>query len=438
VTTTIQAPISPPVSTGRVRGLQCRECGQLYPAEARHVCELCFGPLEVAYDYAAISKTLTRETIAAGPRTLWRYRGLLPVEGDSVIDTHTGFTPLIRADNLGRALGLRNLWIKNDTVNPTFSFKDRPVSIASTRARELGFEVLSCASTGNLAGSVAAHAAKAGMRACIFIPADLEPAKIIGASIYEPTIIAVEGNYDDANRLSSEVADLYPWAFVNINLRPYYSEGSKTLAFEVAEQLDWRLPDAVVVPIASGSMFTKIHKGFSEVQRVGLVGAGTAPRMYGAQAEGCAPIVQAARAGTLEVRPVKPSTIAKSLAIGNPADGYYVLKIVQRTGGAMEAVSDPEIVAGIKLLACTEGIFAETAGGVTISVLKKLVKAGKIDPDELVVAYVTGNGFKTVDAVAEHVTPTLRVAPTLASFEAAFSNPKRREGGLRNSWPQSG
>jgi threonine synthase len=258
------------------------------------------------------------------------------------------------------------------------------------------------------------------MRACIFIPSDLEPAKVVGAAIYEPTLIAVDGTYDDVNRLSSEVADLYPWAFVNINLRPYYSEGSKTLAFEVAEQLGWRLPDAVVVPIASASMFTKIHKGFSELQRVGLVDPGTAPRMIGAQAEGCAPIVQAARAGTLDVRPVRPNTIAKSLAIGNPADGYYALKIAQQTNGALDAVSDAEIVEGIRLLARTEGIFAETAGGVTIGVLKKLVRAGEIDPDEVVVAYITGNGFKTIDAVADHVTPPLRVAPTLASFRAAF------------------
>ena len=421
-TTTVQAPASPPAVSGRIRGLQCRECGQLYPAEARHVCELCFGPLEVAYDYAAIAASTSRASIEKGPRTLWRYKQLLPIENtEHVVDSHAGFTPLIKADNLGRALGLRNLWIKNDTVNPTFSFKDRPVSIASTRARELGFDVLACASTGNLAGSVAAHAARAGMQAVIFVPADLEPAKIVGASIYEPTIIAVEGNYDDANRLSSEVADLYNWAFVNINLRPYYSEGSKTLAFEVAEQLGWRLPDAVVVPIASGSMFTKIHKGFGELQHVGLVNASGTPRMFGAQAEGCAPVVQAARAGTLEVRPVKPNTIAKSLAIGNPADGYYVLKLIRQTAGAVEAVNDPEIVEGIQLLARTEGIFAETAGGVTIAVLKKLLKAGKIDPDELVVAYITGNGFKTVDAVAGHVTPTLRVAATLASFEAVYS-----------------
>jgi threonine synthase len=415
-----QAETSPPAATGRIRGLQCRECGELYPAEARHVCEMCFGPLEVAYDYEIVRATISRESIERGPRTLWRYRALLPIEGARVVDTHTGFTPLVRAENLGRALGLRNLWLKNDTVNPTFSFKDRPVSIASTKALELGFSVLACASTGNLAGSVAAHAAKAGMQACIFIPSDLEPAKIIGASIYEPTLFAVDGNYDDVNRLSSEIGDAYHWAFVNINMRPYYSEGSKTLAFEVAEQLGWRLPDRVVVPIASASMFTKIHKGFSELQKVGLVAPGTV-RMVGAQAEGCSPVVQAARAGRTEVEPVRPNTIAKSLAIGNPADGYYALKIVEQTGGALDAVFDPEIVEGIRLLARTEGIFAETAGGVTIGVLKKLAAAGKIDPDELVVAYITGNGFKTADAVADHVTPPLRVAPTLASFEAAYS-----------------
>jgi len=427
MTTTIQAPATPPGVGDRIRGLQCRECGQLYAAEARHVCELCFGPLEVAYDYAAVASSMTRETVARGPQTLWRYRDLLPIEGERVVDTRAGFTPLVRAHNLGRALGLRNLWVKNDTVNPTFSFKDRPVSIASTRARELGFEVLACASTGNLAGSVAAHAAKAGMRACIFIPSDLEPAKIVGASIYEPTIVAVDGNYDDVNRLSSEVADLYPWAFVNINLRPYYSEGSKTLAFEVAEQLGWRLPDAVVVPVASASMFTKVHKGFSELQQVGMVDSGTV-RMIGAQAEGCSPVVQAARAGSLDVQPVRPNTIAKSLAIGNPADGYYALKIVQQTGGALEAVEDSEIVEGIRLLARTEGIFAETAGGVTVGVLKKLVLAAKIDPDEVVVAYITGNGFKTVDAVAEHVAPPLRVAPTLTAFEAAYARSTAERG----------
>ncbi|HEY0580625.1 MAG TPA: threonine synthase [Chloroflexota bacterium] len=417
---TIQAPATSPETTSRIRGLQCRECGQLYPAEARHVCEMCFGPLEVIYDYDRVKAAVSRELIERGPRTLWRYKALLPVEGDRVVDSHSGFTPLVRAEHLGRVLGLRNLWLKNDTVNPTYSFKDRPVSIASSKALEFGFAVLSCASTGNLAGSVAAHAAKAGMQAVIFVPADLEPAKIVGASIYEPIIVAVDGNYDDVNRLSSEVADRYPWAFVNINLRPYYAEGSKTLAFEVAEQLGWKLPDAVVVPIASASMFTKIHKGFSELQKVGLVSEGNV-RMIGAQAEGCSPVVQAARENTFDVRPVRPNTIAKSLAIGNPADGYYALKIVQETHGALDAVTDPEIVEGIRLLARTEGIFAETAGGVTVGVLKKLAAEGKIDPDELVVAYITGNGFKTVDAVAEHVTPPLRVAPTLASFEAAYA-----------------
>jgi len=428
--TEVQVPAAGAARTGRIRGLQCRECGELYAPEASHVCELCFGPLEVAYDYDVVRTLISRESIAAGPRTLWRYRALLPIEGDWVVDTHTGFTPLVRADNLGRALGLRNLWIKNDTVNPTFSFKDRPVSIASTRAVELGFSVIACASTGNLAGSVAAHAAKAGLRACIFIPADLEPAKIVGAAVYEPTVIMVEGNYDDVNRLSSEIGDLYGWAFVNINLRPYYSEGSKTLAFEVAEQLGWRMPDCVVVPIASASMFTKIHKGFAELQTVGLVEPGTV-RMIGAQAEGCSPVVQAAREHSFDIRPVRPNTIAKSLAIGNPADGYYALKIAEQTRGALEAVSDAEIVDGIRLLARTEGIFAETAGGVTIGVLKKLAALGKIDPDEVVVAYITGNGFKTVDAVAGHTTPPLRIAPTLASFEAAYAGRPEREQSVR-------
>lgn len=420
MTTALQETPPSPSVRHRVLGLQCRECGERYPAEALHVCSLCFGPLEVVYDYDVIRAEVSRASIAAGPHSVWRYRALLPIEGERIVDTQTGMTPLVRAENLGRALGLRNLWVKNDTVNPTYSFKDRPVSIAAARALELGFDTLACASTGNLAGSVAAHAAKAGMRACIFIPADLEPAKIVGASIYEPIIFAVDGNYDDVNRLCSEIADDYGWAFVNINVRPYYAEGSKTLAFEVAEQLGWRLPDRVVVPIASGSMFTKIHKGFHELQTVGLVGPGTV-KMVGAQAEGCSPVVQAYREGTFTVRPVRPHTIAKSLAIGNPADGYYSLKVVEETGGALEAVSDEEIVDGIRLLAREEGIFAETAGGVTVGVLKKLAMAGAIDPDELVVAYITGNGLKTTDAVAEHVTPTLRVAATMEGFQAAFA-----------------
>jgi threonine synthase len=401
---------------GRVRGLQCRECGELYPAQAIHVCELCFGPLEVAYDYDAIRAEVSRERIAAGPKTLWRYKSLLPIEGDRVVDTHTGFTPLVRAENLGRALGLRNLYVKNDTVNPTFSFKDRPVSMAVTKAVEFGFDTFSCASTGNLAGAVAAAAAKAGIQACIFIPANLEPSKIVGASIYEPTLVAVDGTYDDVNRLCSEIADKYGWAFANINMRPYYSEGSKTLAFEVAEQLGWRMPDHVVAPIASGSMFTKVHKGFQELVKVGLVEGGVA-RMSGAQAAGCSPVATAFRAGTLQVEPVKPDTIAKSLAIGNPADGYYSLRIMKETGGFAEMVSDDEVVEGIKLLARTEGIFAETAGGVTIGVVKKLAQSGRIHRDELVVAYVTGNGFKTQEAVAERVNPPIHIRPSLRSFE---------------------
>lgn len=404
----------------RIRGLQCRECGQLYPAAALHVCEMCFGPLEVAYDYDAIRAVASHAAIEQGPRSLWRYRAFLPIEGNQVVESYTGFTPLVKADNLGRALGLRDLWVKNDTVNPTFSFKDRPVSVAASKAvYELGFDTLACASTGNLAGSVAAHAARAGMRACIFIPSDLEPSKIVGASIYDPILVAVDGTYDDVNRLCQEVGDLYNWAFVNINVRPYYAEGSKTLAFEVAEQLGWTLPDRVVVPIASGSLFTKVHKGFQELQTVGLVGSGTV-KMTGAQAEGCAPVVQAHRDNSFAVQPVRPRTIAKSLAIGNPADGYYALKIVQETGGDLEAVTDDEVVDGIRLLARTEGIFAETAGGVTVGVLKKLVQSGRVDPDERIVAYVTGNGLKTQEAVADHVSPALRIAATVKSFEEAY------------------
>ena len=415
-----------PATVGaRVRGLQCRECGQLYPAEPLHVCAMCFGPLEVAYDYDAVRANLSREVIERGPRTLWRYRPLLPVDDAHIVDCHAGFTPLVRAENLGRALGLRNVWVKNDTVNPTFSFKDRPVAVAGSKALEFGFDTLACASTGNLAGSVAAHAAKAGLRACIFIPSDLEPSKVVGASVYEPTLVAVDGTYDDVNRLCSEIGDAYRWAFVNINVRPYYAEGSKTLAFEVAEQLGWKLPDRVVVPIASGSLFTKVFKGFQELQKVGLVGAGVV-KMVGAQPEGCSPVVQAYRERTLAVRPVRPRTMVKSLAIGDPADGYYALKVVEETDGALEAVTDEEVVVGIRLLARTEGIFAETAGGVAVGVLKKLAAAGKIEPDELVVVYVTGNGLKTPEAVAGHVAPALRVAPTLRAFEAAFAEQRPR------------
>jgi threonine synthase len=410
------------VSLGSVKGLQCRECGELYPAEAIHVCEMCFGPLEVAYDYEHIASRVSRASIAAGPSSLWRYKAMLPIESDRYVDSQAGFTPLVQASNLGKALGLKNVYVKNDTVNPTFSFKDRPVSIASSKALELGFDTLACASTGNLAGSVAAHAAKAGMRGVVFIPADLEPSKISGALAYSPTLVAVDGNYDDVNRVCSEIADRYRWAFVNINMRPYYSEGSKTLAYEVAEQLGWRLPDRAIVPIASGSLFTKVWKGFQELGKLGLVDANaTLPKMVGAQALGCSPVVTAWDADTFEVEPVKPNTIAKSLAIGNPADGYYSLKIMKQSGGVAASVTDAEIVEGMKLLARTEGIFAETAGGVTVAVLKKLAEQGQVDPDELVVVYVTGNGLKTQEALVGQLNDPVHVRATMASVEEALS-----------------
>jgi threonine synthase len=410
------------VNLGSVKGLQCRECVELYPAQAIHVCEMCFGPLEVAYDYDFIKDHVSRASIAAGPQSLWRYKALLPIESDRYVDSQAGFTPLVRAQNLGKLLGLNNVYVKNDTVNPTFSFKDRPVSIASSKALELGFDTLACASTGNLAGSVAAHAAKAGMRGVVFIPADLEPSKISGALVYSPTLVAVDGNYDDVNRVCSEIADRYHWAFVNINMRPYYSEGSKTLAYEVAEQLGWRLPDRAIVPIASGSLFTKVWKGFQELGKLGLVDStATLPKMVGAQALGCSPVVTAWDADTFEVEPVKPNTIAKSLAIGNPADGYYSLKIMKQSGGVATSVTDEEIIEGMKLLARTEGIFAETAGGVTVAVLKKLVAQGQVDPDELIVVYVTGNGLKTQEALVGQLNDPVYVRASMASVEEALS-----------------
>ncbi len=404
----------------RLRGLVCRECGHLYGIEPIHVCEYCFGPLEVAYDYDAIRSQVSREAIAAGPWTIWRYRALLPVEDEPIIETYAGCTPLVKADNLGRALGLNQLYIKNDTVNPTFSFKDRPVAIAATRARAFGFDTIACASTGNLAAAVAACGARASMRAVVFIPADLEQSKIVNTAVYEPTLVAVHGNYDEVNRLCSEVADKYRWAFVNINVRPYYSEGSKTLAFEVAEQLGWRAPDHAIVPTGSGSMFTKIWKGFQELYKVGLIDQ---PRthMTVAQAAGCAPMVDAFDRHTLNVTPVKPATVAKSLAIGNPADGYYSLKVVKETGGYAVRVTDAEIVEGMKLLARTEGIFAETAGGVSVAVARKLAESGRIRPDELAVVYVTGNGLKTPEAVADRLTPPITIAATMDAFEEALA-----------------
>lgn len=406
-----------------VQGLRCRECGRDYDIAAVHVCEFCFGPLEVVYDYAAMAGAVTHKSIAAGPLSIWRYADLLPVlpgaTVDDRVDLGAGFTPLVRAPRLGEALGLRDLWIKNDTVNPSFSFKDRVVSVALTAARHLGFDTAACASTGNLAHSVAAHAAHAGMAAYVFVPADLEQAKILSTAIYGPNLVAVEGSYDDVNRLCAEVGDEYGWAFVNVNVRPYYAEGSKTLGFEIAEQLDWTLPDHVVAPMASGSMLVKIDKAFTELSTLELVEA-KAYKVTGAQATGCSPIATAYKDGTGAVRPVKADTVAKSLAIGNPADGYYALDAVARTGGTMEDVADEEIADAMALLARTEGIFAETAGGVSVAVTKKLAEKGRLDPDDRTVVVVSGLGLKTLDAVADRLGPTMTVKPRFDDFTTAM------------------
>ena len=396
-----------------VKSLFCRECGHEYPVEPEHVCEFCFGPLEVGYDYDAIARVMSKQRIQAGPLSIWRYEDLLPVSRESGIDMGTGFTPLMRADNLGRMLGLNNLYIKNDSVNPTFSFKDRVVSVATNKALEFEFDTLACASTGNLAGAVSAHGAKAGLKTMVFFPSDLEKGKILGAAIYGATLVAVDGTYDQVNRLCSELADNHRWAFVNVNMRPYYSEGSKTLGYEVAEQLGWKAPDRCIVPAASGSLFTKIWKGLNEFSDLGLID-GVKTKMHLAQAEGCSPIVEAYDQNSFHVKPVRPSTVAKSLAIGNPADGFYSLKTVQKSGGSAVMAPEDEIVEGIQLLAEAEGIFTETAGGVVISGLRKIARAGIIDPDEVVVAFITGNGLKTQEAVEKVVDPV----HTEADYEA--------------------
>ena len=404
-----------------ISGLRCRECGRDYDVAPVHVCEWCFGPLEAAYDYDAMAAAVSREKIAAGPASIWRYADLLPVAPGSAVDLGAGFTPLVRAERLAGVLGLGEVWIKNDTVNPTNSFKDRVVAVGLSKALEFGFKTAACASTGNLANSVAAHATRAGMKSYVFIPADLEAGKVVATSVYGGNVVAVDGNYDDVNRLCAELAGTYPWAFVNVNVRPYYAEGSKTLAFETAEQLGWRFPDHVVVPIASGSQLTKIKKGFDELAKVGLVDADPAVRVSGAQAEGCSPVAAAFLSGADTIRPVKPKTIAKSLAIGNPADGYFALDTIRSTGGGCAAVTDEEIVEGIRLLARTEGIFTETAGGVTIATLKHLAEEGVVRPDERVVAYVTGHGLKTLEALSATVGPTATIAPTIEAFTSAFS-----------------
>jgi threonine synthase len=404
-----------------VEALRCRECGKTYPVAALHVCDHCFGPLEVTYDYDAIKANISREQIEKGPQTIWRYAALLPATEPGAIDLGAGCTPLVRADRLAAELGLGEVWLKNDTVNPTGSFKDRVVSVALAKARELGFKVAACPSTGNLANSVAAHAARAGMRSVVFVPSDLEPAKINMTAIYGGTLVAVDGTYDDVNRLCAELVDDHDdWAFVNVNVRTYYAEGSKTLAYETAEQLGWQAPDHVVVPIASGSQLTKVAKGFRELMQVGLIDE-KAVRISGAQAEGCSPVATAFSENTDAIRPVRPNTIAKSLAIGNPADGWYALDEVRKSGGAIGSVTDEEIRDGIGLLARTEGIFAETAGGVTIATLAKLAAQGIVRRDERVVAMVTGHGLKTLDAINGRVGPTFTIPPTRAAFEAAFN-----------------
>ena len=403
-----------------VKCLRCRECDREYPVEPLNVCDFCFGPLEVSYDYDSIGRIISRKRIAEGPLTMWRYHDLMPVEAEAAVDMATGFTPLIRAKNLGRLLGLDNLYVKNDSVNPSFSFKDRPVSVTTTKALEFEFDVLACVSTGNLMGAVAAHGAKAGMKTMVFFPADLERGKVVGAAIYGPTLVAVDGTYDQVNRLCSELADNNRWAFVNINMRPFYAEGSKTLGYEVAEQLGWRAPDHCVVPGASGELHTKIWKGLQEFEDLGLIDRAET-HMHLAQAEGCSPIVEAFEMGTTQVRPVKPNTIAKSLAIGNPAAGPYALKALADSSGTAVVAPEDEIVEGIRLLAETEGIFTETAGGVVISALRKLAKQGTIKRDELTVAYITGNGLKTQEVLEDTVKP-VQIAPDYDSFQAAIGN----------------
>ncbi len=395
-------------------GLRCRKCGQEYPLQPIRVCDFCLSPVEVKYDYKAMAGVLNQQKISKGPCTIWRYRDLLPIEGKGEIDIGTGFTPLVKADNLGSALGLDELYIKNDCLNPTYSFKDRAVSVAVTKAREFGFDTVACASTGNLAASVAAHAAKANMKAYVFVPANVEPGKLVGVAIYKPNLVTVDGSYDDVNRLCAEVAQRYNWGFININLRPYYAEGSKTLGFEVAEQLDWRPPDCVVAPAASGLLFTRIWKGLQELSTLKLIGP-INTHMYLAQASGSSPIVHAFEAGSLHVHPVIPNTIVTSIAIGNPADGYDALMIARQSSGGASSATDEEAIEGMKLLAQTEGIFAEAAGGVVIAGLKKLAASGAIKKDQLTVAFITGAGPRTQEIVSD-VVHTYHVQPNLESF----------------------
>jgi threonine synthase len=398
--------------------LQCKECHELYPLEARYVCDACFGPLEVSYDFSSLEPDSARRRVQAGPQSIWRYADFLPFERRPQTALEAGVTPLVRADRLAKRLGVRELWVKNDAANPTHSFKDRVVTVAVAKARELGYEVIACASTGNLANAVAAHAAAAGLESYVFVPADLEEQKILATGVYGANVVAVRGNYDDVNRLCTELSGERDWAFVNVNVRPYYAEGSKTLAYEIAEQLGWELPDRVIAPIASGSLFTKIARGFEEWIEIGLL-EGDVPVFNGAQAEGCSPVAQAFADGRDVCRPVKPETIAKSLAIGNPADGPYALDLARRSGGSIDAVTDDEIREGIRLLAETTGIFTETAGGVTAAVAAKLARDGAFDSAERVVLAITGEGLKTLDAVRGTFEVT-EIAPSAEEFAERF------------------
>ena len=400
--------------------LECRDCQKTYPPEPIAACEECWAPLEVVYNYHRLESDLRREDIARRPASMWRYHELLPLKGEPLVGLQTGFTPLVRANHLARALGVRELYIKNDAVNhPTLSFKDRVVAVALSKAHEFGFDTVGCSSTGNLANAVAAQAAAGGFKAYIFVPSDLEPEKIIGTQVYGATLVRVNGTYDQVNRLCAEIAQQHAWGMVNVNLRSYYAEGSKTVGYEVAEQLGWRLPQNIVVPMAGGALITKIRKAFGELLNLGWVER-TPARFFGAQASGCSPITTAAKAGTTEITPQKPRTIAKSLAIGNPADGIYAVKTLLESGGAGEDVSDEEIVQGIRLLAETQGIFTETAGGVTVAVTRKLIRLGRLNPDECTVLVITGNGLKTPGAVSTGLEETTAIRPKLEEFEEHY------------------
>ncbi|MBI3105925.1 MAG: threonine synthase [Candidatus Rokubacteria bacterium] len=414
----------------RLQGLKCRECGRSYPSSPVHVCEFCFGPLEVEYDYELIRQRVSRARIEAGPKSIWRYADLLPVElgadGEPAVGPAVGFTPLIRARNLADELGVKELWVKNDSVcHPTWSFKDRVVAVALGKAKEFGFDAVACASTGNLANSVAAHAAEGRLKSYVFIPADLEQGKVTATLVYNPTLVAGHGTYDEVNRLCSEVADKYRWAFVNINIRPYYAEGSKTYGYEIAEQLGWRAPAHVVVPCAGGSLITKIWKAFKELRLLGLIPE-SRTSMYAAQALGCGPIVTMIKNDTDVLVPVRPQTIAKSLAIGNPADGYYAYRVAKDSGGHGEHATDEEIIEGMQLLARTEGIFTETAGGVTVAAAKKLIEAGRIPRNEPIVICITGNGLKTPDVLHERLSVDVTIRPLLSAFDQALADLKSR------------